>query len=439
MSDIEHGVDVVEEVGGECKYMDEQSVTDGTSVSSVAPSRYLRKWSPCLLSCAVLFLGGSLTSAFLTVGIMDEKEANWHHFEQSASDTARLIRSAWLQYETFSLWAHESCHQLAASTRNSTELDDILHMCSREEFRNIYEQIISVGLDVHSLQYVPKVEHRYREEAEAESKSWLEEFHPEVTYQGFTARKWTDEGPLTFPAPLRPFYFPIRRIEPFHDNEAVYDYDTFYSSSELIGSVLETQKPALSPPFKLAQDKDASGHSVFLTHPGAKTSVLTEGPHSVVAMIVRISDLLTWAGRGTLDKKVAYLYDSTGESMAFLGGISIRPSGKENEITLLQEVAFKDVPVPKRSREYVTTMNVVDRQWTVVIAPLDSSDAPTPAMSVLGAAVIFVIFAMLAFLLRRYLARKDVINTLVFNNKNDKAHAYHKQVMRERRLNEYLA
>jgi len=440
MSDIEHGLD--EEAVQENKYVDEQSITDGTSITSLHPSKYIRKWSPYLLSFMIIFVGGALAAAFLTVGIKDSKEKSSHHFEQTARDIVQDIRGAWLQYETFTLWAHESCHQLVPGPTNSsgTDLDDILHLCSRDEFRNIYEQILSVGMHVHSLQYATKVEHRYRQEAETESRRWMEEFHPDTTYQGFTARHSNDQGQnVKFTAPERPFYFPLHRIEPFQGNEDVYDDDVYYHSSKLIGSVLETYKPVLSPPHKLIQDNDTDAISVFLTHPGARSSIVTEAPHSIVAMTVRISDLLIWACRDVCGQRGVYLYDSTGDHRDFLGAVLSRPNDEKHRITTLPEVEFENVPVPKRTRKYTRTINVVDRRWTVVVVPLDNSEASRPAMYVFGAGSIFIVFAILAILLQRYLARKDIINGLVFTHKNDKADVYQKQVMRERRLNEYLA
>lgn len=441
MSDIEHGCDILlEEANEDNKIADNLDNTDGTSVAtSTTPSTSHRKWSPSLLSCAMISFGVGLTSAFLAIGVHDVREDSWQQWQEKSTDIARRIGSSWSEYETFGLWAHESCHQLPSTTQNSTKLDDIFHICSRDEFRDIYEQILSVGLDVHSLQYATKVEHRYREQAEAESRRWLEKNYPGLSYQGFTARKETDEGPVVFPVPDRPFYFPLRRIEPFLGNEMVYDKDTYYSHPTLISSVFETMKPSLSPPIKTIQSSTESGYSVFFVHPGSKTSVHPEDPHSLVAMIVRVRDLLSWACRGIDEKQRIYLYDSTENDMSFLEAIELRPTGNESRIAVLPDIAFVDVPVPKRSQKLVTTIAAVDRQWTVVIVRLENSDVFSLILYVIGASLIFVIFFILAFVLRRYLVKWDVINALVFDHKTEKANSYHKQVMRERRLNEYLA
>ena len=54
-------------------------------------------------------------------------------------------------------------------------------------------------------------------------------------------------------------------------------------------------------------------------------------PHSMVAAVVRIPDLLEWAAHGTLFDEAVYLYDSTDFTVdpLFLGGIKIRTYDKE--------------------------------------------------------------------------------------------------------------
>lgn len=189
----------------------------------------------------------------------------------------------------FGLWAHEACHKLPSSeelANNMTRdhIDDILHICHRRKFRNMYEHILSTGMRVSSVQCAAKVEHRCRQAIEDESRQWLAENHPDIEYQGITAREWTDQGPMSFPAPERPYYYPIHRVEPFEGNKAVYDYDTYFSSSALIDKVRNSWKPSLSAPYKSIQNREIV--SAFLTHPGAKTSVLFENPQAVAYPIL---------------------------------------------------------------------------------------------------------------------------------------------------------
>lgn len=408
--------------------------------------RILHKSTRWLLAVLIVAVGGLTTVAFLIMGILDKRNSSQQHFEQQASDISGAIQRSWQAYEIFGLWAHESCHKLASSVQpNSNNLEDVLHMCSREEFRNLFEQILSVGLGLFSLQYAPRVEHRYRQALEEESRVFLGDNFPYINYTGIQSFETTaDGGRRAIRSPDKPFYFPVHHVEPMMGNEPIYEMDTYSASFAVINQAIEHWKPVLSSPYKLYQDENSDRFSVFLVHPGTNSSVYGEAPHAVVAAVVQIPDLLAWAAQGTdhHHEEAVYLYDSTDGTMQFLGGMETRTCAScqsGTSVTSVQETAFEDIPRSRRSQFFQTSINVVDRQWTIAVIPIDQSRWSDYTFVILGGALIFVLFFLLALLFKWYLDRINVINEIKSKAEAEKVDNALHQANRERRLNEYLA
>ena len=414
---------------------DTDSVSVGTS--SVRPAKQKSWFLPWL----IFGLGAGIAGTFLALGIREERKSSASHFEQSGADLANSIHTAWKEYEILSMWAHDSCHRLneeGYNRTNSNDLNDILEMCTRREFRNIYEQITSISKGMYALQYAPRVEHDMRTEVQDASRAWLAKEHPDFYYVGFKAVEWTDKGPFSFPLPSRDFYYPLHLMEPFEGNEAVFDTDIYYRHSELIDRVMTSWEPALSPPTLLAQDFEPDVYSVFLTHPGRETTVSHKKPHSFISAVVRIPDLLVAAAGETRRPMRVYVYDSTDSGiMAYLGAAQLRMNEGLLQATPIRKTEYEDISLGHNSHKYSTTIDVVDRQWTVVVAPLNGSDAPEVIFIVVGTVIIFSIFVILGITLRRHLKRIKSINKI--QAEADKAESAQQQVLRERRLNEYLA
>lgn len=424
ISDIEYGPGLNRD--------DSDSVcTESTTFSSTLRTK--RKRSQCLVFGVLLVLGVGIPCTFFGLGIKEEKESQIHMSGHNSEETAALVKFAWLQYEAFSLWAHESCHHLPSSVEGSTDLDDVLHMCSRDEFRNIYEHIVSTGVKVSGLNFAPRVEQQYRSALELESMEWLEETHPEMYYEGITVTNWTAYGPDRSHVPEKPVYYPLHRVEPWERNQINYDRDTYFGRETLVDSILSTWKPSLSAPFRPVQGS-SEALSVCLTHPGAKTSVLKEGPHSLLEMVIRIQDLLKTIIPHMHMEQDVYLYDSTDGGMLFLGAAHMRTNG---EMKSLGETDYRRIGVSRKRFRYETAVRVVDREWTVVTVP-NESFAP-PLLLIIGGIFIFITFVALAVVLKEYLARIDSISRIKSRAEMEKAHVYQQQVQRERRMNEYLS
>jgi hypothetical protein len=98
-----------------------------------------------LFATLILLLGAGVTAAFLTIGITAAKKDQRRQFERRATEFMKAIETAWGDYETFGLWIHQACEHDDLSTLTLAEGDEIAG-CSREEFRELYEYILSVSL-----------------------------------------------------------------------------------------------------------------------------------------------------------------------------------------------------------------------------------------------------------------------------------------------------
>ena len=446
MTDMEQGLAIDDNQAEKSFHQQKSFMGDCVSIVTSVVSGH-RKHS--LLAWLLLVLGAGVASAFLSLGLLDGKKDSQHSLDHSADHVANAIQSAWLQYQIVGLWAHQACHQLESSVglaNNLTKtrhIDNVLHLCSREEFRNLYEKTLTSGLSVSSLQYATKVENQYRQLLEDESREWLSHRYPTMPYQGITVRTPTDPEPIVFPAPDRDYYFPAHRLEPLEANHAVYDSDMLQSNQKVINKVLVTRKPSLSGPTRSTREQDAL--NVFLTHPGATISMLdSELPHSVVTIGVNIQDLLTQACRHVHHHRSVYVYNTTyANAYDFLGGIAVEQILNRCETPVMistDETSYNGIPHSRNLSAFEVSIPVVDRQWTVVVVPMEGCHAaPNPIFTILGGAGIFVVFGLLALSVSKFLNHADLVGHIQTNAEMDKAEMYQKQAQRERRLNEYLA
>ena len=87
-------------------------------------------------------------------------------------------------------------------------------------------------------------------------------------------------------------------------------------------------------------------------------------PHSIVAAVVRIPDLLEWVAHGTLFDEAVYLYDSTDstDDPLFLGGIRIRSydmgENQEVHVESVPETSIHDIPKSRTSPDSDSSINI---------------------------------------------------------------------------------
>jgi hypothetical protein len=163
--------------------------SEGSSLASI------KHKTTALLMLLIVILGGATAAAFLFMGINSAKKDQEDQFTRSSLNLVNKIQHAWEDYTTAAAWVHGRC-------RN--------RRFDRVEFHEMYEYLVSSGLDFQALQFDPNITHNEREEAEAEARAYYEENHPNVDYRGFTGLNFENS---TTPEPRlnASYYFPVRK------------------------------------------------------------------------------------------------------------------------------------------------------------------------------------------------------------------------------------
>lgn len=357
-----------------------------------------------LFALLILLIGGSAAAAFLTIGIVGANNDEERLFAQRATALVKNVQSAWSDYETFGLWIHQACRKMDLSTHlvtNETVYDE---GCSRRDFRELYEYILSIGLSFQSAQFMPNVTHENRAFVEQESRDYYAETHEDVNYRGVTG---IEPDPLTGkigvnPRSDQPYYFPVHRVEPVEGNEAAIELDIYSSriQQKTLEKAVQTWMPALTDRLVLVQEAenpDIPAYSVILHHPGVPTSTLqgAERPLGLSLMVVRIPDLIARAAANTVDGATVYIYDSSDDSAlpVFLGGFDVVDPQEISSIAAKPEISLNDVTGDRLLQEQVT---VADRQWTIAVTPLEGTYKPNIVFVSLGGCMIAMASVLLA-------------------------------------------
>jgi CHASE domain len=223
---------------------------------------------------------------------------------------------------------------------------------------------------------------------------------------------------------------------------------------------METYKPVLSPRLKLVQETDNDAYGVILAHPGVHTSQENVTRTNAVAqVVVRLPSFLHYALQSTSDAKDVYLYDTTGETPQFLGGMQVKPLHNEgghyyeqgnryhvNDSqhrtpetlhTDLPEVDFWEIPRPHSSRYFERELGIAGRKWTiVVVSEVYQADM---LFVVLGGTIIFAASLLCAAWFHSHLRRIAKLNKIKNAQAVEKAEIAKVQAIRERELNEFMA
>ena len=191
------------------------------------------------LSFLIIFIGFVVSTAFIALGVRGALNDQELRIEKQASDLVRSVETTWSDYKLAASWVHETCRlegdhtkTYESSTTLSSPSVSSLKLCSRRDFRALYEYLVANGLEFNFISFIPNVTDDFRAAMEAESRAYYSESWP--MYSGFTkVTNYTSEmgGPLFGPMPKRPFYFPKHLIEPFAGNELL----TSFSKSSADG------------------------------------------------------------------------------------------------------------------------------------------------------------------------------------------------------------
>lgn len=369
--------------------------------------------------------------------------------------TSSITEDAWGEYELFGLWLHAACRsspdriiQGQAPTASSSNLG----ICSRDEFRDVYEYIVSFGVEFKVAQLIPFVSAEARIGLESEAREFYAERYPQINYTGLVVRTLDEEGNIVVrPQSEKPFYWPVHYLEPIDGNELAIDLDVALMDKEFIDYVTTTWKPALGGGFKLVQDTDESAYSVALYHPGVPVSSEPnkEKPTEIAAILVRIPDLLTRSARLiSATSLTVFLFDAHDDAKdpSFLGGVTIKnlPGESHNSnLTWLAETNLTELPAKNSTRHVERIIQVGNREWIVAVESVDGTFSPDVLFIVIGAAMIFSASLMLAFWFQAHITRLGKLDMIKREAAAEKAalivETARKQASKERQLNEYIA
>ena len=187
-------------------------------------------------------------------------------FYNDGEEIVNQIKTSWETFEMFGLWIYESCHRHDTPNFDIDPAKDIaghLGFCSREEFRNLYEFILSQGLEFTSAQFVRNVTHEYRGYIQQEAEEYYKRYYPYVDYQGITQSvpKSNGTGFNTIPRPAAEFYLPVHYVEPVRGNEKVIELDKLTAAGRNATlQAMISRMPVLTGRIKLVQETDI-GHN----------------------------------------------------------------------------------------------------------------------------------------------------------------------------------
>lgn len=430
---------------------DNDDVRDGLSDMDGSESSTGRSGSFFLqrkiVFAALIFVVGAFASgAFLAIGIMYAKNEQASEFERLADDSVVNLQAAFKDYELFGLWIHESCREKGEAYKN------VLGICTRQDFRELYEYIRSVGLDFQSAQFMPYVPHDKREAVEAEARVYYQSRYDHVNYRGIVGLFFDEEGALVLPQDNKEFYWPVHYVEPVMGNEAAIELDIYSSPSQRrnIEYSMQTWMPSVTNRLKLVQETDPNAFSIILHHPGVRLSTHndTDTPSGVALMVIRIPALLARTNIDATESASFYIYDSTntytGDDPVFLGGHSVYVP-REGVVLFdgLPEVSLEELESTVDTRLEAREVAIADRTWTIAVVSLPDTYQPDMVFVILGGAIIFMSSLILSTCFWNHMTRVGKMNAIKAQAAREKAEILvdnaRQQALVERQLNEYIA
>ena len=119
---------------------------------------------------------------------------------------------------------------------------------TRKEFQNYTSPLYTGNLSIKAISWVPKITQRQRTGFESEIRN--EHISP-----AFSITERNDKNKL-ISAASRPYYFPVKYIEPFNENINALGYDIFSDNtrSTTVVDAINTRKLTITPRIKLVQD-----------------------------------------------------------------------------------------------------------------------------------------------------------------------------------------
>ena len=173
-----------------------------------------------------------------------------------------------------------------------------------------------------------------------------------------------------------------------------------------IQHALETNEPALTGRFVLAQHTEEDGYSVLLYHPGVKLPEKFDMERKDLSTsVINLNLFLKRAARGQSKPMMVYLYNKmlttiNGAAPEFLGGMQVDfENGDQDrkEVVILREIEHADL---QGSRFYYERdVQVGARIWMTVVVTVDGTYKEDLVFACLSGCLIFAASLLLAICL----------------------------------------
>jgi signal transduction histidine kinase/CheY-like chemotaxis protein len=409
----------------------------GSSVGSNSTSGMvaLHLGSAKLASAAVFCLGLGCACAFWAVGItaaIDDQNSQFASLSNAMiQEMDHLIRD----YTNGALWLHQSC-------RDRT--------ISRQDYRSVYNHLLSVGLGLIAAEFAPNVTHEERPVFEDEAQTYYAANYPNsVEYYGFVGYEPDLNDPELLTIQNRSeqeFYFPAQLIEPVEGNKDRRGFDLFSSDvpREAIVSALTTWKPSITPRLSFHTEPGPSTFGVLLVHPGIPDASQPDlQPRDVSVVAFSVTTIIEAALGLYLEPMSVFIYDTTDDGQVlFLGGVELI---EKDEMTFTEgkpETELYEL-VDADMRLYEETIVVAGRTWLVAFAATDGTFEPRTGFVLLGGVVILIACMCLAVWVFTNADRQNSMNRIKQKAEQDKAAVIidtaQKAMKAERELNDFIA
>ena len=392
-----------------------------------------------IISIFIVVIGGILCGAFITLGVRHAQEDKEHRFEKHASELVRAVKTTWDNYHLAALWVHETCR----STADHSLLSGI-RICSREDFRELYEYMSAGELEFKSVSFIVNVSGDMRDEMEQEARAYYEKVSPGYNYVGFTGLEDTPQGARFLPRIERPYYTPHHLVEPIRGNEFLIDLDVSslkdLPAEQLLREAVATKQTTLSYPF--AEQGPAF---VMLLHPGIPlTTSYSRGFVGVASVTFEFETIAKAASVGLVRPVSLYIYDTT-SGERFFGGAQLHIDENGGvKPTLLDDVGLDSLQSSSKKRlSYSEDILVDPKTWTVVVVADSGTYKEDISYEILGGVLIFLSSICLAFWFKARMEREKKIAMIMNAAQAERASLIvenaQKAARSERELNDFIA
>lgn len=349
-----------------------------------------------LITVLIFLIGAAASATILVSGINSAKRDQENDFEKVSSDLLVEFDVALNDYLVAGQWVHQAFR----TSRKGSQ--------TQRDFAEMYENLISTGLEFQAVTLAMNVSANEREAMENESRDFVKQYHPSINYTGF--RAFGDGS--TIPAPQAPFYFPVHFIAPMELSGKNLDLNLYTSTTRknAIDKALQTWKPVLTEPAILGHqigEESPALRSVILVHPGIPLSSRPDVvPRDAVFMGIRIPDVIRRAHKNLPLQKCrvsVFLYDSTDttrENQPFLGGAMMneyRDGGiaedsntDDDGVVFTPATELSSVLARKDHYHHSIVYPIASREWTFVVVASKDEFSSNITFVILSAVMFFV-------------------------------------------------